>query len=194
MKKKIVLEYTLNSSPKVIFPRLSTAGGLSEWFADNVNINGSFLSFFWEKTEQRAEVIQRKENKYVRFRWLDTEDADSQWFEFRINTDEITGDTALIITDFAEDDEKEKKRLMDEMMNFHGTLSSGVVRASSTSLLYHQNPPLPRRKNVALQDGACFPAETSLSLTKRIESFMLRGCETCPLSEWYWPLRVASSC
>jgi uncharacterized protein YndB with AHSA1/START domain len=107
MKKKIVLEYTLNSSPKVIFPRLSTAGGLSEWFADNVNINGSFLSFFWEKTEQRAEVIQRKENKYVRFRWLDIEDADSQWFEFRINTDEITGDTALIITDFADDDEKE---------------------------------------------------------------------------------------
>ena len=107
MKKKIVLEYTLNSSPKVIFPRLSTAGGLSEWFADNVNINGSFLSFFWEKTEQRAEVVQRKENKYVRFKWLDPDDPDSQWFEFRINTDEITGDTALIITDFVEDDEKD---------------------------------------------------------------------------------------
>jgi uncharacterized protein YndB with AHSA1/START domain len=73
MKKKIVLEYTLNSSAKVIFPRLSTAGGLSEWFADNVNINGSFLSFFWEKTEQRAEVVQRKENKYVRFKWIDAD-------------------------------------------------------------------------------------------------------------------------
>jgi uncharacterized protein YndB with AHSA1/START domain len=107
MKKKIVLEYTLNSSPKVIFPRLSTAGGLSEWFADNVNVNGAYLSFFWEKTEQRAEVVQRKENKYVRFRWLEGEEPDSQWFEFRINTDDITGDTALIITDHVDEDDKD---------------------------------------------------------------------------------------
>jgi uncharacterized protein YndB with AHSA1/START domain len=107
MKKKITLEYTINSSPKVLFPRLSTPGGLSEWFADNVNINGGLLSFYWEKIEQRAEVVQRKENKYVRFRWVDADDTDSQWFEFRISTDDITGDTALIITDFVDDDEKD---------------------------------------------------------------------------------------
>jgi len=106
MKKKIILEYTLNSSPKVLFPRLSTPGGLSEWFADNVNINGNHYSFFWEKTEQKAEIIQKKENKYIRFRWIDSDDPESLWFEFRISTDELTGDTALIITDFAEDDEK----------------------------------------------------------------------------------------
>lgn len=107
MKKKIVLEYTLNSSPKVLFPRLSTPGGLSEWFADNVNINGSQYSFFWDKTEQKADIIQRKENKYIRFRWADSTEPETQWFEFRLNTDELTGDTALIITDFCEDDDKE---------------------------------------------------------------------------------------
>jgi len=107
MKKKIVLEYTLNSSPKVLFPRLSTPGGLSEWFADNVNINGNQYSFFWEKTEQKADIIQRKDNKYIRFRWVDSEDPESQWFEFRINTDELTGDTALIITDFADELDKD---------------------------------------------------------------------------------------
>jgi uncharacterized protein YndB with AHSA1/START domain len=107
MKKKIVLEYTINSSAKVLFPRLSTPGGLSEWFADNVNINGSVFSFFWDKTEQRADVIQKKEYKYIRFRWVDLTDPDSHWFEFRINTDELTGDTALIITDFSEDDDKD---------------------------------------------------------------------------------------
>lgn len=107
MKKKIVLEYTINSSPKVLFPRLSTPGGLSEWFADNVNINGSQFSFFWEKAEQKAFIIQRKENRYIRFRWADTYEPDPHWFEFRINTDELTGDTALIITDFVEDDDKE---------------------------------------------------------------------------------------
>ena len=88
MKKKIVLEYTLNSSPKVLFPRLSTPGGLSEWFADDVNINGTVFSFIWDNAEQKAEIVQKKENKYIRFRWLDEEDSESQWFEFRINVDD----------------------------------------------------------------------------------------------------------
>jgi len=107
MKKKIILEYTINSSTKVLFPRLSTPGGLSEWFADNVNINGSQYSFYWDDTEQRADIIQRKENKYIRFRWVDSQEPEAHWFEFRINTDELTGDTALIITDFADDDDTE---------------------------------------------------------------------------------------
>jgi uncharacterized protein YndB with AHSA1/START domain len=106
MRRKIVLEYTLNCSPRVLYPRLSTPGGLSEWFADNVNINGSHYSFFWDNSEQKAEIIQRKENRYIRFRWIDSEEPESGWFEFRINTDELTGDTALIITDFTEEEDK----------------------------------------------------------------------------------------
>ena len=107
MKKKINLEYTINSSPKVLYPRLSTPGGLSEWFADNVNIQGNVFSFFWEGSEQKAEIVQKKENKYIRFLWLDSEDPEYEWFEFRINSDELTGDTALIITDFTDEDDKE---------------------------------------------------------------------------------------
>jgi uncharacterized protein YndB with AHSA1/START domain len=107
MMKKIVLEYTMNSSPKVLFPRLSTPGGLSEWFADNVNIKGSQYSFFWEQVELKADIIQRKENRYIRFRWVDSPEPESHWFEFRISTDELTGDTALIITDFTEDEDKD---------------------------------------------------------------------------------------
>ena len=114
MKKKLILEYTINSSIKVLFPRLSTPGGLSEWFADNVNINGNLYSFFWENTEQKAEILQRKENKYIRFRWLDSEEPESLWFEFRLNTDELTGDTALIITDFAEDEDKDSTDTIDK--------------------------------------------------------------------------------
>lgn len=107
MKKKIILEYILNSPPKVLFPRLSTPGGLSEWFADNVNIHGNHYSFIWDDSEQKAEIIQRKENKYIRFRWVDSAEPETHWFEFRLNTDELTGDTALIITDFAEEEDKD---------------------------------------------------------------------------------------
>ena len=104
MKKKFELEYAINSSPRVLFNRLSTPGGLAEWFADDVNLQGGIYTFIWEKSEQQAEVVQRKDNKYIRFRWVEEEDRDS-YFEFRLNQDELTGDVSLMITDFAEDDE-----------------------------------------------------------------------------------------
>ncbi len=102
MKQKIVLEYPINSSPKVLYSRLSTPGGLSEWFADDVNLKGNIFSFVWDGAEQQAEVVQKKENRYIRFRWIDDPES---YFEFRINIDEITKDVALVITDFADEDE-----------------------------------------------------------------------------------------
>jgi uncharacterized protein YndB with AHSA1/START domain len=102
MKQKITLEYPINSSPKVLYSRLSTPGGLSEWFADDVNLKGNIFSFIWEGTEQQAEVIQKKENRYIRFRWLDDPEA---FFEFRISIDELTKDVALVVTDFVDDED-----------------------------------------------------------------------------------------
>ena len=105
MKNKYELEYSINSSPKILYARLSTPGGLSEWFADDINIQGNLYTFIWEGTEQQAELITKKENQLVRFKWLD--DDDINYFEFRIRKDELTGEVALIITDFAEEDEKD---------------------------------------------------------------------------------------
>jgi len=104
VKNKYELEYPINSSAKVLFNLLSTPGGLSEWFADDVNLQGSVFTFFWEETEQQAEVIQRKDNAYIRFRWIDEDD--DTFFEFRLTQDELTGDVSLMITDFSDDDEK----------------------------------------------------------------------------------------
>jgi len=106
MKTKYQLEYTFNSSQKVLFNRLATAGGLSEWFADDVNVKGSIYTFIWEGSEQKAEMIGKKDGVYVKFHWLDDED-DKAYFEFKINIQDLTGDVALLVTDFAEDDEIE---------------------------------------------------------------------------------------
>ena len=116
MKKKIVLEYTLNSSPKVLYPRLSTPGGLAEWFADDVNLKGKIFFFIWENSEQRAEVVKKKENQYIQFKWID--DDEEPTFEFRINVDELTGDVALEITDTidADDDEDDIIGLWDSQI------------------------------------------------------------------------------
>jgi len=105
MKNKFELEYSINSSPKILFPRLSTPGGLSEWFADDINIRGNVYTFIWEGTEQQAELVSKKDNQLVRFKWI--EDEDESFFEFRIRKDELTGEVALVITDFSEDDEKD---------------------------------------------------------------------------------------
>ena len=110
MRSKLELEYTLNTPTRVLFDRLSTPEGLSEWFADNVNIEGNIFTFFWAKTEARARLTYMKENKTVRFEWLDFAESDSNYFEFRIQTHELTGDTALLITDFSDEDEKQETR------------------------------------------------------------------------------------
>jgi uncharacterized protein YndB with AHSA1/START domain len=107
MRIKFELEYTLNCSPKVLFSRLSTPEGLGEWFAENVNVDGDLFTFFWDSSESKARLAALKENKLVRFEWLNLDNDEENYFEFRINIDELTGDLALLITDFAEETEKE---------------------------------------------------------------------------------------
>jgi hypothetical protein len=107
MKAKIILEYPMNCSPLVLYPRLSTPGGLSEWFADDVNVEGKYFVFYWDLSEQRAELQYKRENFFIRFKWVD-DLQENAYFEFRIVTDELTGDTALFIVDFAEENEKEE--------------------------------------------------------------------------------------
>jgi len=107
MRSKYELEYNLNCSPKVLFSRLSTPEGLSEWFADNVNVDGDIFTFFWNKAESKARLVAVKENKLVRFEWLDSDEPSTDYFEFRINIEELSGSLALIITDFAEPEEKD---------------------------------------------------------------------------------------
>jgi uncharacterized protein YndB with AHSA1/START domain len=107
MRSKFELEYTLNCSPKVLFSRLSTPEGLGEWFAEKVNVDGDLFTFFWNDTETKARLSALKDNKLVRFEWISMKNEESNYFEFRINMDELTGDLALIINDFSEQDEKE---------------------------------------------------------------------------------------
>ena len=91
MKNKYILEYPMNCSPIVLYPRLSTPGGLSEWFADNVNVDGKNFVFYWDDTAQTAEVVNKRENSFIRFKWVSSDDnpeSENNYFEFRSVTDE----------------------------------------------------------------------------------------------------------
>ncbi|WP_423128471.1 START-like domain-containing protein [Gaoshiqia sp. Z1-71] len=106
-KSKIQLEFPINCSPAVLYNRLSSASGLAEWFADDVYVKGKIFTFIWEGSEQRAEMVQNKDSKSVRFKWLDDDDSDA-YFEFTINKEELTGDVSLMVIDFAEEGEEDE--------------------------------------------------------------------------------------
>ena len=107
MRQKLELEYTLYCSPKVLFSRLSTPEGLEEWFADKVFADKDLFTFTWDKTESKARLAALKENRLVRFEWVDMDNTESNYFEFKINVHELTSDLALIISDFADPEEKD---------------------------------------------------------------------------------------
>ena len=107
------MEFVVNASPKMLYKFLSTPSGLAEWFADNVNSRGKLYSFFWDESEEVAKLVTKKMDKFIRFKWEEDEDEDS-YFEFRLETDDLTNDLSLIITDFAEEDEVEEAKMLWE--------------------------------------------------------------------------------
>ena len=90
-KSKFELEFTIQSSPQLLFQYLSTPSGLSEWFADNVNARTERFSFFWDDSEEDAILLKKKSNEFVRFKWLNgDEDQDDCFFEMKIEVDELS--------------------------------------------------------------------------------------------------------
>lgn len=116
-KIKYEIEFVVKASPKMLYKFLSTPSGLSEWFADNVNSRGKKFSFFWDGSEEVAELITKKTDQFIKFKWEEDEDED-YYFEFKIITDDLTNDVSLMVTDFAEEDEvEESKQLWESQIN-----------------------------------------------------------------------------
>ena len=116
-KKKFTLEYAIRSSPRILYTFISEPNGLAQWFADDVVFRDQVYTFMWDGEEQKAKLISIKENKYVKFRWLD--DEPHCYFEMEIVQDELTNDVALAITDFATDDTiRERTQIWDNQITY----------------------------------------------------------------------------
>jgi uncharacterized protein YndB with AHSA1/START domain len=109
-KKKFSLEYEIRSSPKILFSFLSEPNGLSQWFADDVHYKDQIFTFVWDGEQHKAKLVSIKENKSVKFRFMD--DDPSCFFEMEILQDELTNDVALSITDFAPPEAMEERKLI----------------------------------------------------------------------------------
>jgi uncharacterized protein YndB with AHSA1/START domain len=116
-KKKFTIEYEVKSSPRILYTFISEPNGLSQWFADDVVFRDQSYTFTWDDEVQKAKLISIKENKSVKFKWLD--DEPQCYFEMEIVQDELTNDVALSITDFATDETlSEKKSIWDNSISY----------------------------------------------------------------------------
>lgn len=116
-KKKFALEYEVKSSPKILYSFISEPNALAQWFADDVSYRDQIYTFTWDNEEHKAKLISLKENRMIKFRWLD--DDPSCYFEMEVMQDELTNDVALSITDFATDETmQERKQIWDNQVQY----------------------------------------------------------------------------
>lgn len=109
MSKKTIysIEYPVRCSPRILYDFLSTPAGLQEWFADKVDERDNVFTFTWNGVDEKAEILESEEDKFVRYRWLHA--PKGEFFEFRIEKSEVTNQTILVIKDFAD-----KKDIKDQ--------------------------------------------------------------------------------
>lgn len=126
-KEKYELEYLLKTSIKVLDNMVATPSGLSEWFADDVNIKDDVYTFFWDGSEEEARRLSRKNGAKIRWQWLDDEENDEDtYFELYYEVDPMTKSVILTVTDFAEPDEMEEAKLLWEQQinNLRGVIGA----------------------------------------------------------------------
>ena len=111
-KQKFMGEYSINASRKMLFPYLSTASGLSLWFADDVNINNinKTLIFIVDGEERIARIDSVKKNRYIKFSFIEDGEVrkDHDYLEFRLEINELTQSVFIRIIEYTETDDLEE--------------------------------------------------------------------------------------
>ncbi|HNP97093.1 MAG TPA: START-like domain-containing protein [Cyclobacteriaceae bacterium] len=115
-------DYEIHASAKMLYPYISTASGLAEWFADDVNINPEKVySFVWDNEQHKATIAAHRTNHFTRFEFVpetDEDKDDPSYFELRIELNELTQTTFLKVSDYSDfDDLTELKDLWDSLVD-----------------------------------------------------------------------------
>ncbi|HLT08161.1 MAG TPA: START-like domain-containing protein [Cyclobacteriaceae bacterium] len=107
VKNKFVADYQINTSRKIIYPYLSTASGLSQWFADDVTINeDKVYNFVYDGEDHYARAVIMRNNHSVKFEFfeptLEMEEEDRSYIEFRLDENELTQTLFLRVIDYSD--------------------------------------------------------------------------------------------
>jgi hypothetical protein len=116
VKTKFVADYQINSSKKILFPYLSTASGLSEWFADDVNITQDKIFIFNIDGEiLYSRLVIYKNLAHVKFEFFDPNDPtnnDQSYLEFILDENELTQSLFLKVIDYSDSYDNEEMQFI----------------------------------------------------------------------------------
>ena len=103
--KKIIAVLTL------IFLIPTTTHAIAYYF-DDVNVNEDHVfNFIWEEEDHKAKMVAHRTNSYAKFEWLpktEEDEEDPQFFEIRLEMNELTQSTYIRITDYTDFDDNEE--------------------------------------------------------------------------------------
>ena len=115
-RKKFTAEYIVRSSPSILFEFLTQTSSLAQWFSDYCDSQGDIFIFGWGGSFQRARQLEVIDDEFVKYHWEGGNK--DEFFSFRVYKSEISNDTILEITDFAEAKEiKEQTFLWDKQVD-----------------------------------------------------------------------------
>lgn len=105
-KTKYTIEFEMKGTPpSLLWVYLTTSSGLEQWFAEEVKQDGKSYHFYWDGYPNEAVLLSTRAGERAKFRWV--EEDEKTHFEFKIQVSELTGNTLLVVTDFAEPAEEE---------------------------------------------------------------------------------------
>ncbi len=123
-KIKFVSDYQINTSKKIIYPYLSTASGLAQWFADDVVINeDKVYNFIYDGENHYARPVIMRTNHHVKFEFFDPseeeeENHDRPFIEFKLDENELTQTFYLRVIEYGDAyDEQEQGSIWEGLIN-----------------------------------------------------------------------------
>ena len=118
-KEEFVGEYEMRASKKMLYPFISSASGLSQWFADDVNIDNEDKTYtiIWDGEENKAKMVSSRINHHVKFEFQDEDPDDPNTVEFILDVNELTNTVFIRVTDYSEMEAEEAHELWDSLIH-----------------------------------------------------------------------------
>jgi len=101
-------EFIFKASPGILYQFLTYPDILVRWFCDAVDIQDEVYTFEWDGSEEEWEMVDDIQEERIKFNILDADD--DEYVEFRMYKSDITNETILELTAFADDGEEDEER------------------------------------------------------------------------------------
>ncbi len=106
VKRRFEMEFSINASPKILFPYIASASGLAQWFCDDVRLDPDHrLDMVWDKQSHYAEISSQRPGRSIRYVFLDELKrplADANYLDFILESSGITDEVFLRVTDYSD--------------------------------------------------------------------------------------------